>query len=98
MIGFKGNAQFVQKVTFEPLMDLKQNHYEVGNISKAAIFKSFLQLNYKNTKLLYFLTVLFNIFMKQTLTDDFCGLHKNMNCAFPLKVPIRIIIELIYST
>ena len=24
----KGNAQFVQKVTFEPLMDFKQNHYE----------------------------------------------------------------------
>ena len=22
----KGNAQFVQKVTFEPLMDFKQNH------------------------------------------------------------------------
>ena len=24
---FKGNAQFVQKVTSEPLMDFKQNHY-----------------------------------------------------------------------
>ena len=24
---FKGNAQFVQKVTFEPLIDLKQNHF-----------------------------------------------------------------------
>ena len=23
----KGNAQFFQKVTFEPLMDFKQNHY-----------------------------------------------------------------------
>ena len=23
----KGNAQFAQKVTFEPLMDFKQNHY-----------------------------------------------------------------------
>ena len=23
----KGNAQFVQKVTFEPLMDFKQNHH-----------------------------------------------------------------------
>ena len=22
--------------------------------------------------------------MKQTLTNDFWGLHKNMNCAFPL--------------
>ena len=23
----KGNAQFVQKVTFEPLMDFRKNHY-----------------------------------------------------------------------
>ena len=23
----KGNVQFVQKVTFQPLIDLKQNHY-----------------------------------------------------------------------
>ena len=27
---FKGNAQFVLKVTFEPLIDFKQNHY--GNL------------------------------------------------------------------
>ena len=57
---------------------------EVGNITKAATFKSFLHLSYKNTKLFYFVTVLFSIFMRQTLTDDFWGLHKNMNCAFPL--------------
>ena len=31
---------------------------EVGNIAKAATFKSFLNLSYKNTKLLYFVTVL----------------------------------------
>ena len=58
---------------------------EVGNITKAASFKSFLHLSYKNTQLLFFVTVLFNIFLRQTLTDDFWGLHKNMNCAFPLK-------------
>ena len=57
---------------------------DVGiNITKAATFKSFLHLSYKNTQLL-FLTVFFDIFMKQTLTNDFWGLHKNMNCAFPL--------------
>ena len=27
-VALKGNVQFVQKVTFEPLMDFKQNHYE----------------------------------------------------------------------
>ena len=57
---------------------------KVGNITKAANFKSFLHLSYKNIKLLYFVTVLFNIFMRQTLIHDFWGLHKNMNCAFPL--------------
>ena len=29
-------------------------------------------------------TVVYNIFMRQTLTDDIWGLHKNMNCAFLL--------------
>ena len=30
------------------------------------------------------MTVLLNIFLRQTLTDDFWGLHKNMNCTFHL--------------
>ena len=34
----------------------------------------------------FLVTVLFNIFIRQTLTDDFWRLHKNKNCAFPLKV------------
>ena len=29
-------------------------------------------------------TVVYNIFMRQTLTDDIWGLHKNMNRAFLL--------------
>ena len=37
----KGNAQIAQKVTFEPLMDFKQNHYLSLNITKAASFKRF---------------------------------------------------------
>ena len=59
---------------------------EVGNITKAATFKSFPHLSYKNTQLLFFETVLFNIFMRQILSDDFWGLHKNINCAFPLRL------------
>ena len=62
---------------------------EVENVTKAATFISFLHLNYKNIQLLFFVTVLFNIFMGQTLTDDFWGLNKNMNCAFPLKSSIQ---------
>ena len=57
---------------------------EVENIKKAATFKSFLWQSYKNTELLFLVTALFNTFMRQTLTDDFWGLHKNMNRAFPL--------------
>ena len=57
---------------------------EVGNIKEAATFKSFLHLSYKNTIIFLCVSVLYNIFMRQTLTDDFWGLHKNMNCAFPL--------------
>ena len=75
----------VQKVTFEPLIDLKKTIMEVGNITKTATFKSFLHVSYKNTQLLFFVTVLFNIFMRQTLTKDFWGLHKIMNRVFPLR-------------
>ena len=57
---------------------------EVGNITKGATFKSFLHLSYK-THNYSFVTVFFNIFMRQTLTDDFWGLHKNKICLFPLK-------------
>ena len=56
---------------------------EVKNITKAATLKICPQLSYKNTQLLFFVTMLFNIFMRQILTNDFGGLHKNMNCAFP---------------
>ena len=79
----QGNAQFVQKVTFESLIDFKLNHFEVGNITKAATFISFFQLSYKNTQLL-FCDMLFNIFMRQTLIDDFWELHESMNCPFYL--------------
>ena len=61
---------------------------EVGNITKAATLKCFLHLSYKNIRLPFFVTVLLNIFKRQTLTDDFWGLHKNMNCAFPLNKSI----------
>ena len=56
----------------------------VGNIKKAASFKSFLHLSYKNAKLPFFATVLFNTFMRQTLTNDFWELQKNVNRGFPL--------------
>ena len=49
----KGNAQFIQNVTFEPLMDFKKTIMEVRNITKAATFKSFLHLSYNNTQLLF---------------------------------------------
>ena len=59
---------------------------EVGNIEKAATFINFLQLSYKNTKLPFLWQCFLNIFMRQTLTDKFCRLHKNMNCVFLLKI------------
>ena len=54
---------------------------EIGNVTKAATFKSFLHLIYENTQLPF----LGQCFLILTLTDDFWGLHKNMNCTFPLK-------------
>ena len=58
---------------------------EVGNITKSATLKSFLHLSYKKHTDTFFVAVLFNVFRRQTLTDNFWGLHKNMNCAFPLR-------------
>ena len=40
---------------------------EVRNITEAATLKSFLHLSYKNAQFLFFVTVLFNIFMRQTM-------------------------------
>ena len=48
---------------------------QVGNITKTATFKNFL-LCYKNTQSLLLVTVLFNIFIRQTSTNDFCGYIK----------------------
>ena len=64
---------------------------EVKNITKAATFKTFLHLSYENTQLLFLWTVRFNFFMIQTLIDDFLGLHKNMNYAFPLMLFLKSI-------
>ena len=66
----KGNAQFVQKVTFEPSMDFKQNHYGCWKYYKSCYFeklsspklqkkdivafKGFLHLSYKKTHSYFF--------------------------------------------
>ena len=65
---------------------------EVGIITKAATFKSFLHLSYKNT-VTFFMAVFFNIFMRQTLTDTFWVLHRNINCAFPLNETVKSFIR-----
>ena len=62
---------------------------EVGNITKVATFKSFLHNSYKNTQLLFLWQCFLIFFLRQTLTDDFWGLHKNMNCAFPLRFTLQ---------
>ena len=57
---------------------------EIGNVTKAAPFKSFLHKSYKNTQLIFFVTVLLNHFHETNINRLFWGLHKNKNCAFPL--------------
>ena len=46
---------------------------DVGNVKKATTFKSFLHLSYKNPKLHFLWSCLFNILMRQTLTNNFGG-------------------------
>ena len=68
----KGSTQCAQKVTFEPLMVFKKTVMEVGNITKAATFKSFLRsLKLLKHTITFLVTVFFDIFIRQSLTDDF---------------------------
>ena len=72
---------------------LNLDGFQTKPLWKLEILQKLLFLNLINllhlidnyTQLLFPLTVPFHIFMSQTLTDNFSGLHKNMNCAFPLK-------------
>ena len=59
---------------------------EIGNVTKAATFKGFLHQCYKSTQLTFLWQCILIVLMKQTLTDDFGGLHKNKNCEFPLNL------------
>ena len=39
--------------------------------------------------------MLLNIFTRETLVDDFWGLQKNMNCAFPLTKQVTEILRIL---
>ena len=89
---FKENPQFVQKVSFGPLMNFKQKP-----LQKLEMLQKLLLLKVFSTKFIkthnYFLLwqCFLIIFMRQTLTDDFWGLHKNKNCAFPLTITGKLL-------
>ena len=60
---------------------------EVGNITKDSTFKSFFHLSYKNTQLLFFVIVFFNIFHEKKIKQWFWRVtqkYEYMNCVFPL--------------
>ena len=58
---------------------------EVGNITKAANFKSFSSPKLQKNKVAFFMALFLNIFMRKTLTDYFGQLHENVSCSFLLK-------------
>ena len=64
---------------------------EVENITKTATFKSFLLLSYKNTQFLFLQIVLFNIFVIQTLTDDFWGLTQKFELRVSFNISFNVI-------
>ena len=57
---------------------------EVTLFFKTCYFSKFSSARLLKHTITFFMIVLFNIFTRQTLKDDFWGLHKNMNCAFTL--------------
>ena len=62
---------------------------EIGNITKTASFKSFLYLSYKNTQLLLFVTVLFNIFSWDKNYQWFLGVTQK----YQLRVSFNIFMQ-----
>ena len=61
-----------KKWPFNPWRISNKTMMQVGNITKAATFKSFLRLSYKNT-INFFVTVLFNIFHEANINQWFFG-------------------------
>ena len=59
LYSFKGNVQFVQKVTFELLMDSKQNHYWSGKNYKCCYFWKLSSPKLSKHTNTFFVTVLF---------------------------------------
>ena len=55
---------------------------EVGNITKGATFKKFSSPKLLKHTITFFVTVLFNIIMRQTLTDNFGGYTKKWIARF----------------
>ena len=82
----KENAQF-KNWSLNLSWVLSKTTMEVGNITKVATF--FFHLSYKNTQLLFLWQFFLVFFMRKTLIDDFWWLHKNMNCAFHLRISIE---------
>ena len=62
--------------------------FQTKPLRKLGILQKLLLLKVFSPKLLKHAI---NIFMRKKLTDDFCGLHKNMNCAFPLTIETIVI-------
>ena len=54
-------------------------------LQKLLLLKVFLTKVIKTQSSFIFVIVSLIVFMSQTLTDEFWGLHQNKNCTFPLK-------------
>ena len=60
----KGNAQFVQKVTFESLINFKQDHYGSWKCYKSCYFLKFSVPKLLKHAIIFFVVVLFNLFTR----------------------------------
>ena len=60
----KGNAQFVQKVTFESLINFKQDHYGSWKCYKSCYFLKLSVPKLLKHAIIFFVVVLFNLFTR----------------------------------
>ena len=94
---FKEHVKIIKiyMLKFEPLMYSNKTIMEVENITKATTFESFPHLSCKNMQLLFFVAVIFNIFMRKTVTQKYECMLLLMH---QLKIGFSVNTKYIYKT
>ena len=85
-VEIKGNAQFIQKETFEPLMDFKQNYYGSWKYYKSCYFYKFSSLKLWKHTITFFCDSALWYFHETNINRWFLGLTQNCELCVSFKL------------